>query len=74
MPEKVRCVAVPPKVMPVPEPAAIVPSSTESVTDSSASSGSANGVPVYCRGVATSSVTPRLDGALTVGGWAATAV
>ncbi len=67
VPAKVRAVAVPPTVIPCVALPVSVPSATASVTVSVALSTSAKGVPVYVRLPATSSVTAKLAGAVTVG-------
>ena len=69
MPVKVRAVAVPATVIPVPAFPLITPFETESVTVISplATSTSANGVPVNSRLLAASSITVKETGAVTVG-------
>jgi hypothetical protein len=67
VPAKVRAVAEPPTVMPVPALPVIVPSLMVRVTVRLVLSTSAKGVPVYVRFPATSSVNVKLTGAETVG-------
>ena len=69
MPVKVRAVAVPATVIPVPAFPVITPFGTESVTVMLplATSMSANGVPVNRMLLATSSITVKEAGAVTVG-------
>ena len=67
VPAKVRAVAVPPTVMPVPALPVIVPSLIVRVTVRLVLSTSAKGVPVYVRFPTSSSVNAKLTGAETVG-------
>ena len=67
MPVKVRAVAVPPWVMPLPEAPSSVPSATARVTVSRLLSASPKGVPVKTSGLVRSSVTRKVPGTATMG-------
>ena len=67
VPVNVRAVPVPPTVTPPPVVAFTAPSGIDSVTVRLPVSTSANGLPVYVRFPATSSVTVNVAGALSVG-------